>query len=697
MKLVIAEKPSVALELAKVIGATKRCNGYYIGNNYLVSWCIGHLVTLFNCEDYDPAWKQWKKETLPIIPEIFKLKPVKTTKEQFYILKKMMNSDDITSIIEATDAGREGELIFRHVYKLVGCKKPIQRLWINSYTDKDIYEGFQNLQLGVNFEGLYECAFARQQADWIIGINATRAYSIVYGSTLNIGRVQTPVLSMIVSREKDIQAFKKDYYYIAHLKYQNINAVTDKLSKHEAAAISSKIDGKTAYVYSNSIKIKNQNAPTLFDLTLLQKVANGRYGFTADKTLKITQYLYEHKLVTYPRTDSKFINASMKKDTFDLVCALLEIVESNGDDFIPNVDIIIDDDKVSDHHAILPTNNVLNQNENLNSDQKKILDLIIIRTLSAVAPKATFEVCDCIFICEDLQFKMQAKRVLEKGWLAYENNAGTEEDEEALGDTANQDILFTLNEGEKIANVKGDWSEHETSAKKRYTEQTLLSAMETAGKDDFKKIEGAERCGLGTTATRAAIIEGLISHGYIIRKGKQLHPTEKAMMLIDILPAKLKSPTMTAEWEQQIIDIKNGKESRQKFIQRIKQYAIQIVNDVTETDIDTVKFKTEKKIVGSCPMCDGKIIERKTDRGLSWYCSNYKDKNCTFHLYEKTKYFDNILEMTSNRVTDLLNDKKVLFVVKSKNGSIQKRYLKMKINGIYVNFECVGYPKSNKE
>lgn len=271
----------------------------------------------------------------------------------------------------------------------------------------------------------------------------------------------------------------------------------------------------------------------------------------------------------------------------------------------------------------------------MNSDQKKILDLIIIRTLSAVAPKATFEVCDCIFICEDLQFKMQAKRVLEKGWLAYENNAGTEEDEEALGDTANQDILFTLNEGEKLANVKGDWSEHETSAKKRYTEQTLLSAMETAGKDDFKKIEGAERCGLGTTATRAAIIEGLISHGYIIRKGKQLHPTEKAMMLIDILPAKLKSPTMTAEWEQQITDIKNGKESRQKFIQKIKQYAIQIVNDVTETAIDTVKFKTEKKIVGSCPMCDGKIIERKTDRGLSWYCSNYKDKNCTFRLYEK--------------------------------------------------------------
>lgn len=697
MKLVIAEKPSVALELAKVIGATKRCNGYYLGNNYLVSWCIGHLVKLFNCEDYDPEWKQWKKETLPIIPDLFKLKPVKATKEQFYILKNLMNSDDITTIIEATDAGREGELIFRHVYNLVGCKKPIQRLWINSYTDKDIYEGFQNLQPGVKFDRLYECAFARQQADWIIGINATRAYSIVYGNTLNIGRVQTPVLSMIVSREKDIQAFKRDYYYIAHLKYQSINAVTDKINKQEAIEISTKIDGKTAYVYSKIIKVKNQNAPTLFDLTLLQKVANGRYGFTADKTLKITQYLYEHKLVTYPRTDSKFINASMKKDTFDLVCTLMEVVESNGDDFIPNVDVIIDDDKVSDHHAILPTNNVLNQNENLNSDQKKILDLIIIRTLSAVAPKATFEVCDCIITCEDLQFKMQAKRVLEKGWTAYENNAGTEEDGEALRDTANQDILFTLNEGEKLSNVKGDWSEHETSAKKRYTEQTLLSAMENAGKADFKKIEGAERCGLGTTATRAAIIEGLISHEYIVRKGKQLHPTEKAMLLIDILPAKLKSPSMTAEWEQQITDIKNGKESRQDFISKTKKYAIQIVNDATDTAIDITKFKSVKKIVGSCPMCDGNIIERKTDKGLSWYCSNYKDKNCTFRLYEKTKYFDNVLKMTPNRVTDLLNDKKVIFDVKSKNGSIQKRYLKLKINGIYVNFECVGYPKSNKE
>ncbi|MCD7752121.1 MAG: DNA topoisomerase 3 [Lachnospiraceae bacterium] len=556
MQLVIAEKPSVAQSLARVLGARKREDGYVEGNGYLVSWCVGHLVELAAPDDYDPRYKKWSKEDLPILPAEWKYQVSAATKKQFDILKQLMNRKDVSEIICATDAGREGELIFRLVYHQCGCKKPFLRLWISSMEDSAIREGFANLKPGSEYDSLYEAALCRERADWIVGMNATRLFSVLYGRTLHVGRVVSPTLAMVVLREAEIDAFVPEPFYTVNIALSKVNAASGRIKEKVAAeSLAGACVGETAVVIKCEHKEKSEKAPALYDLTTLQREANRQLGYTAQQTLDYTQALYEKKMVTYPRTDSRYLTDDMAEKIPGLVNASAWLFAQTAPEEI-SVEPIINSKKVSDHHAIIPTMSVKKEAiMGLPAGEREILRLVVTRLLASVAPPYRYAETVAEFQCGEEVFTVKGKTVLDAGWKAIEKPE--------KADKANkvEVPLPELKVGDSFPVLSADVKEGKTKPKAHYTEDSLLSAMERAGAETMP--DEVERKGIGTPATRAGIIERLVTRGFLERKGdkkvRNLIPTEKGVALITVLPEQLQSASMTADWEEKLLQIaENG-------------------------------------------------------------------------------------------------------------------------------------------
>ena len=564
MQLVVSEKPSVGSSIAKVLGAHNRKDGYIEGSGYIISWCIGHLVAPAPPEEYDNRYRRWDILDLPIVPDVWKYQVLKGTAKQFNLLKRLMNRRDVTEIICATDAGREGEHIFRLVYNEAGCNKPFKRLWISSLEEQSIRDGFNSLHDGHDFDNLYYAALARSKADWLIGINATRLYSLKNDQTLNIGRVQTPVLNMLVRREQDIREFVPRLYYTVELDLEAFTATTDKIvEKTDAESIMLSCQNRTAVVTDIVTETKSTAPPKLYDLTTLQREANKSYGYTAQFTLDTAQKLYEKKLITYPRTDSRYITS----DVHDTIPGLLNIISDKLSlpiDFIPDTERITDNSKVSDHHALLPTKALESTDlSKITANERDVLFLILRQLLCSAAEPYKYDTVKVTLECEGIAFHSSGKTVIDIGWRKYLSGKADETDS----------LLPTLNIGDIFDNSEAQLKEYKTSPPKHYTEDTLLSAMKNAVKTD-----NSERQGLGTPATRAGIIENLVSRGFVERKGKSLIPSDKGNKLISLVPDTLKSADMTAQWEAELSDIANGRKQEREFVQEIQEYITDLVN-----------------------------------------------------------------------------------------------------------------------
>ena len=554
MILVIAEKPSVAQSIAKVLGATSRKDGYLEGNNYIVSWCVGHLVGLADASSYNERYAKWRYDDLPIVPEEWLFEVPKDKAQQFKILRDLIKDKRVTELVCATDAGREGELIFRLVYHKAGCTKPFKRLWISSLEDAAIREGFNHLRDGSDYDKLYEAALSRSKADWIVGINGTRLFTTLYKKKLVVGRVQTPTLAMLVEREGKITTFHKEKYFNVHVERDGLIADMEKIkTEEEAKTIAAACDKKQAVVSSVRKETKTVNPPKLYDLTTLQREANRYFSFTAQQTLDLVQSLYEKKLLTYPRTDSQFITDDMEgtaRKVIDIICRKVSIFDGIRHD--PDMKRIINNAKVTDHHAIIPTVQLEKQDiSELPQSEQKVLSLVGMRLLAATGEKHIYDETRITLSCEGYEFKSKGKTVTQEGWKAVEQrfkaSLKTKDKEDP------EKVLPAVNENDILSPVSASVTEHYTTPPKPYTEDTLLSAMETAGNDEFD--EETEKKGLGTPATRAGIIEKLVKSGFIERKGKSLVPTKDGSNLVCVLPEQITSPTMTAEWENTLMQM----------------------------------------------------------------------------------------------------------------------------------------------
>ena len=580
---------SVGNTIAKVIGANRnRGDGYTEGNGYIVSWCFGHLVTLAAPEDYDKKYgKPWKLSNLPIIPEEFLWTVPESTAAQFEILKGLMERPDVDEIICATDAGREGECVFRYVYYLAGCSKPFSRLWISSMTDEAVREGFQHLRPGSDYDALYRSGLARNKADWIVGMNATQLFTVKYRSLLSVGRVQTPTLAMLVEREKKIQQFAAARYYTLELNCGKFKAESDKIAPLEAESAAAQC-GKSAVVKSVAKEQKNSNPPKLYDLTSLQRDANKLYGYTAQQTLDCAQKLYENKLLTYPRTDSCYITDDMEGTAAEMVRLTARVFKFGADyeaqNITPDVKRLINNDKVSDHHALLPTREIARYDfSRLPEDCWNVLSLVAIRLLLAVSPVNVSDTVTAVLECGGREFTARGKTTVQGGWKQLEsaikaNLKGLVKDDDEDSDEPSG-VLPPLSEGAEIMVKSVKPLEHKTTPPKRYTEDMLLSAMERAGSDSYSDDDDVEKKGLGTPATRAAIIETLVKRQYVERKGKQLIPTDKGIRVIDVVPEKVKSPAMTAEWESTLQKIARGEADDQQFLREMTEFTRQLIKD----------------------------------------------------------------------------------------------------------------------
>ena len=589
MKLVIAEKPSVGAAIAAVMGANEKRSGYFEGGGYLVSWCIGHLISLADAATYNEQFRKWKYDDLPIVPQEWQFIVASGKEQQFSILKDLMHRSDVTEIINACDSGREGELIFRFVYEQANCKKPFSRLWISSMEASAIREGFSNLKDGRGYDNLYQSALCRAKADWLIGINATRLFSILYHKTLNVGRVQTPTLAMLVNRDYAISSFKKEKYHVVRLDVGGVAALSER-QDDEAAARQMKAACEKSQAVCTSLKKEKKTAapPKLFDLTALQREANRLYGFTAKQTLDYAQALYEKRLLTYPRTDSKYITSDMEGSTKELItglCAALPFMQ--GVKLQADLARICDNSKVTDHHAILPTAEFVKTGfSSLAESEKKLMTLVCAKLLCAVAAPYEYEAVTAVFTCGGYTFTAKGRTTLCEGWREIERlsrAASGEQDEDAEPEA----VLPPLAEGQTFDNPAAEISERYTQPPKAFTEDTLLSAMESAGKEDTP--EDAERKGLGTTATRAGIIEKLISAGFAERKGKKLIPTKDGYNLVAILPDSLTSPQLTAEWETRLTGIAKGSDSPADFMRGIEEMTAGLVV-LHQNDEDTAHY-----------------------------------------------------------------------------------------------------------
>ena len=633
MQLVIAEKPSVAASIAAALGVKEKKDGYIEGGGYLISWCVGHLVELAEAAAYGEQYKKWSYESLPILPEEWQYNVAADKGKQFSILKELMHRADVSEVVNACDAGREGELIFRFVYEVTGCNKPMRRLWISSMEDKAIKAGFADLKDGRDYDALYASALCRAKADWIIGINATRLFSCLYDKTLNVGRVQTPTLKMLVDRGEAISHFKKEKYYHVRLDLSGAEAASERISdKSRADALKAACEAGTAVCVSLTKEKKTAAPPKLFDLTSLQREANKIYGYTAKQTL------YEKRLLTYPRTDSAFLTDDMG-DTAAKTVAMLsgKLPFMEGAEFTPEVSRTLDSSKVSDHHAIIPTMELAKTDlAALPESERNILTLAGARLIFAAAEPHIFEAVTAVFSCADTEFTARGKTVLAGGWKDLERRyratlKGKPDPEDA--DSDGENTLPELSEGQSFESPTAKVTEHFTTPPKPHNEATLLSAMERAGNEDTDP--DAERRGLGTPATRAAVIEKLVKSGFAERKGKQLIPTQNGAALVSVLPDMLTSPQLTAEWENNLTQIAKGAADAGDFMQRIEAMARELVKENATADKDKVAFTggEEKPSIGKCPRCGSPVHEGRKN----FYCSN---RDCAFTMWKNDRFFE---------------------------------------------------------
>lgn len=650
MILVIAEKPSVGAAIGKVLGASSRKDGYLEGNNYIVSWCVGHLVGLADASSYDERFTKWRYSDLPIVPEEWLFEVPKDKQKQFKVLRDLMRDKRVTELVCATDAGREGELIFRLVYKKAGCTKPFKRLWISSLEDSAIREGFAHLRDSGDYDRLYEAALARSKADWIVGINGTRLFSTLYHKKLVVGRVQTPTLAMLVEREGKISTFHKEKYFNVHIGKDNLTADLEKVkTEGEAKAIAAACDKKQAVVSYLKKETKTVNPPKLYDLTTLQREANRYYGFTAQQTLDLVQSLYEKKLLTYPRTDSQFITEDMEstaRQVIGIVSRKVPLFE--GIIHEPDIGRITNNAKVTDHHAIIPTVQLENQDlTELPESEQKIIRLVAMRLLSATGEKHIYDETSVTLTCEGYEFKAKGKTVVQDGWKSVERCfketlKSKEKDEPERS-------LPSLNEKDILSSVDSSVTEHYTSPPKPYTEDSLLSAMETAGNAEFD--DDTEKKGLGTPATRAGIIEKLVKGGFVERKGKSLVPTKDGNNLVCVLPEQITSPTMTAEWENTLMQIERGNADSNKFLSGIVGMTSELVKAYPFlSDSEANRFDTGRESIGKCPRCGSPVYVGKGN----YYCSN---KECSFCMWEDNKFFSSKKKKLTKKIAAELLDK----------------------------------------
>ncbi|MEG0944045.1 MAG: DNA topoisomerase 3 [Angelakisella sp.] len=640
MNLVIAEKPSVAQSIAAVIGATNRKDGYMEGNGYLVSWCVGHLVELAPADTYDEKYAKWTYDDLPILPNQWQYAVASGKEKQLKILRELMSRSDVDTVTAATDAGREGELIFRLVYNHCNCKKPIKRLWISSMEESAIAEGFQNLKNGAEYERLYQSALCRSQADWIVGINATRLFSVLYHQTLNVGRVVSPTLAMLVERESAISSFVPQAFYTVQLDCDGFMLSGERLNNKAAAeAISNACDGQSVTIQSVESKEKTEKPPKLYDLTTLQREANRMFGFTAQQTLDYTQSLYEKKLVTYPRTDSRFLTTDMMDSTPAVVKAAAEISPfGNTLELSINMEQVTDNSKISDHHAIIPTMAVSSSTlTDLPAGERDILSLIALRLICAVGKSCIYGETTITAECGGNSFTAKGRMVLDEGFKAAEwlfRSTLKEKPEKDTGDGEKTAALPSIDQGKVFSSVKAAIKEGKTTPPKHFTEDTLLSAMETAGIEDMP--EDVERKGIGTPATRAGILEKLVKTELAERKGdkktKYLLPTHKGVSLITILPEAIQSPQLTAEWEEKLKLIERGELAADTFMQGISDMTDTLVKTYEVIKGGSVLFPSDREAIGICPRCGGNVVENK--KGFA--CEN---RDCGFALWKENKFF----------------------------------------------------------
>ena len=613
MQLVIAEKPSVAKSIADVLGALDRQDGYFEGGGYLVSWCVGHLIELAEPESYGEQWKKWTYESLPVNPEHWQYEIKEDTKEQYDVLYGLLNDSRVDEVVCATDAGREGELIFRLVYEQAGCSKPMKRLWISSMEESAIREGFENLKPGSDYEHLYHSALCRQEADWLVGINGTRLFTVLYGGkVLKVGRVQTPTLAMLVERESKIMNFKKEHYFMAHILCGGVDAATERIdSKTEAEQIAGACRNGQALVTSVVKEEKTVAPPKLYDLTTLQRDANRLFGFTAKQTLEYTQSLYEKKMCTYPRTDSQYLSDDMEQTAGNVIKAIFSsILFEENMMFNPDIKRVLNSKKVTDHHAIIPTMEIAKADlAALPETERKILSLVANRLLCATGEKHLYETVKAEISCGGYTFTTSGKSVLKNGWKGFEDAfkrsfKTTEEKEQE------DKKLPELSEGQTFDGVQTKISEHYTTPPKHFTEDSLLSAMERAGNEDMS--DDVERKGLGTPATRADIIEKLVKDGFVKREKKQMLPTEDGMKLITVLPDVVKSSKLTADWENALTLVAKGKMEREDFMADIETMVSDLIHTYHEVSDEQKKmFAQEQKVLGKCPNCGGEVVKGK--------------------------------------------------------------------------------------
>ena len=652
--LVIAEKPSVAQSYAKNLSAYKKEDGYLEGESCIVSWCLGHLAEYAQPEEYDPKYEKWQFDDLPILPEAWKLKVSKDKKKQFEVIKTLMNRSDVEYLVNGCDAGREGELIFQRVYVLAGCRKPVKRLWISSMEDAAIQKGFQTMKSEEEYKNLCMAAVCRAQADWLIGMNGTRAYTTRYFKRLVVGRVQTSTLAMLAERQERIEHFQKEAFYKVALTDGKLTVVSENIANEEAAELLAALcNGSTAVVTQMKKERKKSFPPKLYDLTSLQREANRYFGYTAKRTLDMLQELYEEKLVTYPRTDSRFVTEDMKDSVEELVekmPVLLSFVDYGQLGY--GIKRVINNAKVSDHHAILPTKEVVEKGiADLPADKKNLMMLICQQLVQATGEEYLYEQTDITVKCQEHDFKARGKIPVQMGFKEVEKAfkqlcVKAEPVEEKEKETS---IPAGYEEGMRLFPVKAEKTTHYTSPPKPFNEDTLLAAMETAGNKEFDS--ETEKKGLGTPATRASIIEKLVSSGYAQRKGKQILPSTEGKELVKVMPEYLKSAVMTAEWENQLLMMEKGQITDTQFMGEITSLVRKILEVCREIpEEERRRFQTAREVIGKCPVCGCDVFEGKQN----FYCSN---RQCDFALWKENRFLGSMEKNLDKKMARELLDK----------------------------------------
>lgn len=652
--LVIAEKPSVAQSYAKNLSAYKREDGYLEGESCIVSWCLGHLAEYAQPEEYDPKYEKWQFDDLPILPEVWKLKVSKDKKKQFEVIKTLMNRSDVEYLVNGCDAGREGELIFQRVYDLAGCRKPVKRLWISSMEDAAIQKGFQTMKSEEEYKNLCMAAVCRAQADWLIGMNGTRAYTTRYFKRLVVGRVQTPTLAMLAERQERIEHFQKEAFYKVALTDGKLTVVSENIANEEAADLLAALcHDSTAVVTQMKKERKKSFPPKLYDLTSLQREANRYFGYTAKRTLDMLQELYEEKLVTYPRTDSQFVTEDMKDSVEELIGkmpVLLPFVDYGQ--LGHGVKRVINNAKVSDHHAILPTKEAVKKGiADLPADKKNLMMLICQQLVQATGEEYLYEQTDITVKCQEHDFKARGKIPVQMGFKEVEKafKQLCVKAEPVEGKEKESSIPAGFEEGMRLFPVKAEKTTHYTSPPKPFNEDMLLAAMETAGNKEFDS--ETEKKGLGTPATRASIIEKLVSSGYAQRKGKQILPSTEGKELIKVMPEYLKSAAMTAEWENQLLMMEKGQITDTQFMEEITSLVRKILEVCREIpEEERRRFQTAREVIGKCPVCGCDVFEGKQN----FYCSN---RQCDFALWKENRFLGSMEKNLDKKMARELLDK----------------------------------------